>query len=56
MTDVGAILNISTSQIYALIRSGELKGIQIDGRNHWRVERRMLEEYIAEAYRTRSLW
>jgi excisionase family DNA binding protein len=51
LTDVSAILNISTSQIYALVRSGELKAIQIGGRNQWRVERRILEEYIAEAYR-----
>ena len=50
LTDVSAILNISTSQTYALVRSGELKAIQIGGRNQWRVERRMLEEYIAEAY------
>ena len=51
LTDVSAILNISTSQTYALVRSGELKAIQIGGRNQRRVERRMLEEYIAEAYR-----
>jgi excisionase family DNA binding protein len=51
LTDVSAILNISTSQTYALVRSGELKAIQIGGRNQLRVERRMLEEYIAEAYR-----
>ena len=51
LTDVSAILNISTSQIYALVRSGELKAIQIGGRKQWRVERRMLEKFIAEAYR-----
>jgi len=33
------------------VRSGELKGIQIGGRNQWRVERSKLEEYIQEAYR-----
>lgn len=51
LTDVADLLNISASQTYALVRSGELKAIQIGGRNQWRVERRMLEEYIAEAYR-----
>ena len=30
--------------------SGDLKGIQIGGRNQRRVERAKLEEYIAEAY------
>ncbi len=51
LTDVGDILNISASQTYSLVRSGDLKGIQIGGRNQWRVERAALEEYIAEAYR-----
>lgn len=44
-------LATSRSQIYALLRSGELKGIQIGGRNQWRIERVKLEEFIAEAYR-----
>ncbi len=50
LADVAEILNISASQTYALVRSGELKGIQIGGRNQWRVERSKLEEYIAQAY------
>ncbi|SDO26975.1 DNA binding domain-containing protein, excisionase family [Nakamurella panacisegetis] len=50
LADVAEILNISASQTYALVRSGDLKGIQIGGRNQWRVERARLEEYIDEAY------
>lgn len=50
LADVADILNISASQTYALVRSGELKGIQIGGRGQWRVERSMLEEYIDGAY------
>jgi len=50
LADVAEILNISASQTYALVRSGDLKGIQIGGRNQWRVERTRLEEYIDEAY------
>ena len=50
LADVAEILNISTSQTYALVRSGDLKGIQIGGRNQWRVERTRLEEYINDAY------
>ena len=46
-------LATSKSQIYALLRSGDLKGIQIGGRGQWRIERVKLEEYIAEAYRAR---
>ena len=51
LPQVGEELNVSASQIYALVRSGELKGIQIGGRNQWRVERVKLEEYIEQAYR-----
>lgn len=50
LADVADILNISASQTYALVRSGELQGIQIGGRKQWRVERTKLEEYIAQAY------
>ena len=42
---------MTVSQTYALVRSGELKGIQIGGRNQWRVERSKLEEYIEQAYK-----
>ncbi len=51
LADVAEILNISTSQSYALVRSGDLQGIQIGGRNQWRVERAKLEDYIEGAYR-----
>lgn len=50
MADVADILNISSAQTYALLRSGDLQGIQIGGRNVWRVERSKLEEYIERAY------
>ncbi|AZI57487.1 DNA-binding protein [Nakamurella antarctica] len=50
LADVAEILNISASQTYALVRSGDLRGIQIGGRNQWRVERAKLEEYIDQAY------
>ena len=51
LADVGEVLNISSSQTYALVRSGELPAIQIGGRGQWRVESRVLEEFITEAYR-----
>ncbi len=51
LADVAEILNISASQTYALVRSGDLHGIQIGGRNQWRVERSKLEEYIEAAYK-----
>jgi len=51
LADVAEILNISASQTYALVRSGDLQGIQIGGRNQWRVERSKLEDYIEQAYK-----
>lgn len=51
MKDVQEELQISASQAMALVRSGELRAIQIGGRGQWRIERAMLEEFIAEAYR-----
>jgi excisionase family DNA binding protein len=50
LPDVAEVLNISTSQAYALVRSGELAGIKIGGRGQWRVERDQLETYIARMY------
>ena len=50
LTDVAEILNISASQTYALVRSGELPAIKIGGRGQWRVEQTKLEEYIQRCY------
>lgn len=50
LTDVAEVLNISGSQVYALVRSGELKAIKIGGRGQWRVEESQLEAYIARCY------
>jgi excisionase family DNA binding protein len=51
LAELGEELNVSVSQAYALVRSGDLKAIQVGGRKQWRVERVMIEEYIAQAYR-----
>ncbi len=50
LSDVAEVLNISASQTYALVRSGELPAIKIGGRGQWRVERTQLEEYIQRCY------
>jgi excisionase family DNA binding protein len=50
LADVAEMLNISGSQTYALVRSGELQAIKIGGRGQWRVEREKLESYIARMY------
>ena len=50
LSDVAEVLNISASQTYALVRSGELPAIKIGGRGQWRVERTELEAYIQRCY------
>lgn len=50
LADVAEILSISMSQVRALVRSGELKGIQIGGKGTWRVEDTQLQDYIDRMY------
>lgn len=50
LADVADVLNISASQTYALVRSGELEAIKVGGRGQWRIERDKLEAYIARMY------
>ena len=50
LPDVAEALNISMSQTRALIKSGELEGIQIGGRGQWRVEDAKLDEFIERQY------
>ena len=50
LDDVAAILNISMSQTYALVRNGDLVAIKIGGRGQWRVEDSELEAYIQRCY------
>lgn len=50
LADVAEVLNVSMSQARALVRSGELRAIQVGGRNQWRVEDNQLEAYIQRMY------
>ncbi|MER5703781.1 helix-turn-helix domain-containing protein [Micromonospora sp. NPDC002296] len=56
LSDVAAELNVSDSQVYHMVRSGELPGIKIGGRGQWRVERARLEEYIEHKYAETAEW
>ncbi|QEO08577.1 helix-turn-helix domain-containing protein [Protaetiibacter larvae] len=59
LADTAEVLNISAGQAYALVRSGELPAIKIGAHGQWRVEREVLEGYIAAKYeesRRLSLW
>lgn len=50
LADVAETLNISASQAYALVRSGDLPAIKVGGRGQWRVEVDVLENYIQRMY------
>ncbi len=50
LTEVSEVLNISSAQAYALVRSGELPAIKVGGRGQWRVETEALESYIQRMY------
>ncbi|MDQ1646267.1 MAG: hypothetical protein QOJ50_2451 [Cryptosporangiaceae bacterium] len=50
LADVAEVLNISASQTYALVRSGDLPAIKVGGRGQWRVEATELENYIQRMY------
>ncbi|WP_431917232.1 helix-turn-helix transcriptional regulator [Micromonospora wenchangensis] len=56
LSDVAAELNVSDSQVYHMVRSGELPAIKIGGRGQWRVERAKLEEYIQLKYAETAEW
>jgi excisionase family DNA binding protein len=56
LADVAAELNVSDSQVYHMVRSGELPAIKIGGRGQWRVERTKLEEYIQRKYTETAEW
>lgn len=50
LADVAEVLNVSLSQSRALVRSGELRALQVGGRHQWRVEDSELEAYIQRMY------
>jgi excisionase family DNA binding protein len=56
MTDVAEQLNVSVSQVYHMVRSGELPAIKIGGRGQWRIEASRLEEYITRKYAETAEW
>ena len=50
LDEVQRVLSISSSQAYSLVRSGDLRAIQVGGRRQWRVEASEVEAYIARSY------
>lgn len=56
LEDVATYLNVSVSQAYALVRSGELPAIKLGGRGVWRVDRRELDSYIERKQAETQRW
>jgi excisionase family DNA binding protein len=56
MSEVAEELSVSLSQVYHMVRSGELPAIKIGGRGQWRIERARLEEYIQHKYTDTANW
>ena len=56
MSDVAEELAVSLSQVYHMVRSGELPAIKVGGRGQWRIERSKLEEYIQRKYDETAAW
>jgi excisionase family DNA binding protein len=50
LADVAEVLATSVAQVRALVQSGELRYIQIGGRQQYRVEAVELERYIERMY------
>ncbi|MDO5504036.1 MAG: helix-turn-helix domain-containing protein [Actinomycetia bacterium] len=50
LSEVCEVLDISSAQAYALVRSGDLRAIKVGGRGQWRVETVELEAYIQRMY------
>jgi len=47
-SEVAAVLNVTVSQVYTLMRGGELPALKIGRKGVWRVSREALEAYLAE--------
>lgn len=56
MQEVADELSVSLSQVYHMVRSGELPAIKIGGRGQWRIERAKLEDYIERKYAETADW
>ena len=50
LDEVADELAVTKTQVYTMVRDGELPAIKIGKKGHWRVERTKLEEYIEARY------
>jgi excisionase family DNA binding protein len=50
LDEVAEELAITKTQIYTMVRNGEIPAVRIGRKAHWRIERARLEEYIQAKY------
>lgn len=50
IADVCEQLNLSAATVRSMLRSGELRGIQMGGKRTWRVSSQELEDYIQREF------
>jgi excisionase family DNA binding protein len=46
--DVARVLNVTVTQVYTLMRSGDLPALKIGKKGVWRVSRDTLDQYLAD--------
>ena len=56
LEDVATYLNVSKTQVYSLVRAGELPAIKLGGRGIWRVDRAKLEDYLERLEQETAEW
>lgn len=59
IAETAELLNVSVSQVYNLVHSGELAAIRVGNQGPWRVAYSVLELFIAEQYemtRRSAMW
>lgn len=56
LEDVAAYLSVSSAQVYAMVRSGDLPAIKIGGRGVWRVDRDKLDAYLEDLEKQTAAW
>lgn len=56
LAEVAELLNTSSAQVYALVRSGELPAMKMGGRGQWRVHPDRLKQYVDHAHESTAEW
>jgi len=56
LDEVAEELSTSRSQVYALVRNGDLPALKIGGRGQWRVERAALDAWVERVREETAQW